>query len=364
MFERGNYGKKKGFALMLAALMLCAGCGAAQGADNASAEASVDTEAASAYTMDASSVDESKEYGVAADAAAGSSADGGEAGTLAAADVESAAPESAKMIYTYNYSVETRQFDDFMSMVAGRVEEYGGYIESSETNGNAEMDVRRFANLVIRVPSANMHGFLDMVAENSNVTRSSTSGEDVTLSYVDMQSHIKALRTEQETLMGLLEKAEKIEDIISIQGQLTTVRYELESYESQMRVLDNRIDYSTLYLDVNEVERESNVADKLSYGEEIAKGLSDTFYNLGRSLRGFSIWFIVKLPVILICLAAFLALFFIVRAILRKMRRRPRRAKESGRPASGGNAKEGGRAAAGENASDAKNDAPGPQDVK
>lgn len=237
---------------------------------------------------------------------------------------------SEKIIYTYNYSVETKQYDELMDELQQRVTEYGGYVESAETNGNAQMNIRRYSNMVIRIPADRMHSFLDMVKEKSNVTYSSSSSENVTLNYVDLQSHIKALKVEQETLMDILEKAEKLEDIITIQSQLTTVRYELESYESQLRVFDNRINYSTLYLDITEVERETNVATELSYMEEIKQGLSDTFYNIGHGLRTFSIWFIVNLPVLLLWALIIFVIFMIVRKVanIRNKKRVAREAKK------------------------------------
>ena len=88
------------------------------------------------------------------------------------------------------------------------------------------------------------------MSEEANVTYSSESTEDVTLAYTDMQSHVAALRTEQETLLSMLGQAQSMEDILAIQTQLTQVRYEIESYESQLRVYDNQVDYSTVYLDI------------------------------------------------------------------------------------------------------------------
>lgn len=223
-----------------------------------------------------------------------------------------AAQTSEKIIYTYNYSVETKAFDTFMDTVENRINAYGGYVESSETNGNSERNVSRYANMVIRIPSAKMKEFLTMVERDSNVTYAVQSSENVTLSYVDLESHVKALKIEQETLLGLLEQAKKLDDILTLQSQLTEVRYQLESYESQLRVYDNRIDYATLYLDINEVERETKAADKLSYGEEIKQGLSDTFYELGQGLRSFSIWLIVNLPVLLLWIAILALLAWVV----------------------------------------------------
>ena len=305
---------KQRMCVMLLAMMMgftLSGCGTGSKSfsESAAADTAMPQEAPEAdFAVTEEAVEEARD-----DAEAESGMTDAGAGEAKAETVQS----NEKIIYTYNYSVETKQFDTFMQAVQSRINEYGGYLESSESHGNPEMNIRRYANMVIRIPADKMHSFLNMVKENSNVTYSSSSTENVTLSYVDMQSHIKALKTEQETLMGILERATKLEDIITIQNQLTNIRYELESYESQLRVYDNRINYSTLYLDINEVERETNVATELTYGQEIKQGLSDTFYNIGQGLRSFSIWFIVNLPILLIWAAIIAVIVLIVRKFLK-----------------------------------------------
>ena len=51
-----------------------------------------------------------------------------------------------------------------------------------------------------------------------------------------------------------MEKAESIEDIITIEQRLSNVRYQIESMEAQLRTYDNKVDYSTVHLDVSEVK--------------------------------------------------------------------------------------------------------------
>lgn len=274
------------FAILLAFSM--SGCGASASKNQSADAAAAATETAGDYDMEMAEYDDASEDS--------ETAAGGTSGEAAADVVQT----NEKIIYTYNYSVETKEYDAFLEQVQRRITEYGGYLESSESNGNRESQLDRYSHMVIRIPADKMSAFLSMVKENSNVTYSSSSSENVTLTYVDMQSHVEALKVEQKTLMGLLEKAEKLEDILTLQSQLTDIRYELESYESQLRVYDNRVNYSTLYLDISEVERETPVAEKLSYGDEIRIGLSETFYELGSGLRSFSIWLIVNLPFLLI----------------------------------------------------------------
>ena len=321
MTDGVNPQRSAGLAMLLVLMLTfgLAGCG--------SESATMADKAAPAATADGGSYDV-KEDTTVEDAATE------ESGMTSENDpgTSEAAQTAEKIIYTYNYSVETKQFDTFMDTVQKRISEYGGYLESSETNGNTNLNMTRYTNMVIRIPADKMDQFLAMVKENSNVTYAGCSTENVTLSYVDLQSHIKALKVEQETLMGLLERATKLSDVLKLQEQLTDVRYQLESYESQLRVYDNRIDYATLYLDINEVERETNVSDKLSYGEEIRQGLSDTFYALGQGFRGFSIWFIVNLPVILLLAVIVLVVVVIIRKVSRRTRREKRKKWEVKQP--------------------------------
>ena len=334
--------KKMCVMLLVLSMALCLGaCGASGGkssynaaqsaggadtkADGSAPQESEHYEVEEEIAADEAATDDAGEVSMADEATtddAGEVSTAQEEGTTGTASSENTAKTNEKIIYTYNYSVETKTFDDFMKSVQQRVNEYGGYMESSEIQGNEEMNISRYANLVIRVPAEKMHSFLEMVKNNSNVTYSNSSSENVTLTYVDMQSHVEALKAEQKSLMDMLEHADTVEAIITIQSRLTDVRYELESYESQLRVYDNRINYSTLYLDVNEVDRESSVATKLSYGEEISQGLSDTLYGMGQGLRDFSIWLIVNLPILLVLADIIVIIVLIVRAMMKRSERK------------------------------------------
>ena len=140
----------------------------------------------------------------------------------------------------------------------------------------------------------------DAIGETlGNVTYKNESVDDVTLRYVDVDSHKKALETEQERLLALLEKAENVEDIITIENRLSDVRYELENYESQIRLLDNQIDYSTVYVDISEVSRVTDTG-KQGFFEEVASRFSDSVYVVLMGLRGFAIGILGSLPILVV----------------------------------------------------------------
>ena len=137
------------------------------------------------------------------------------------------------------------------------------------------------------------------MSEISNVTNKNLYTQDVTLTYVDLESHVKALRTEQQTLMDLLAKAEKVEDIILIQNRLSDVLYEIESYESTLRTFDDQIAYSSVHLNIQEVQRETTV-EKETAGQEIARRFRENWEDVKEGFARFGINFVSELPVIFV----------------------------------------------------------------
>lgn len=169
------------------------------------------------------------------------------------------------------------------------------------------------------IPADRLETFKQEFQEKGTVTRQSERVEDVTLNYVDVESHITALKTEQESLLKMLEQAETIETILAIQNQLTQVRYQLESYESQKRTYDNDINYSTVYVYVQEVERESQNTD--TYGGELLEKLSGNFHGILTGLRSFSLWFLGAMPYWILLGLLFLIFWVIYKKATKKKRK-------------------------------------------
>ncbi len=177
----------------------------------------------------------------------------------------------------------------------------------------------RYGSIVARIPKARLNEFLNTVDDTSNVISRNETTENVTLKYVDVESHKKALEIEQERLLALLEKVETLEDIITLEGRLSTVRYELESYEAQLRTYDNLVEYSTVTMNIQEVERMTTVAEKkLSVWERIRTGFGDTMFNIGEGLQNFFVWFIVNLPYLLIWAVIIAVIVIISRRYIKK----------------------------------------------
>ena len=234
-----------------------------------------------------------------------------------------------KLIKTVNLNAETEEFDILVPALEQRVVSLGGYIEdmSSYNRGNhystdyIGTKYLRYASMTIRIPKENLDTFLSTVAEQANIVSRSESVTDVTLQYVDLESHKKALLAEQDRLLELMEHAETVEDIITIEGRLSEVRYQLESMESQLRTFDNKIDYSTIYLSIDEVEQYSPT-EETSVGQRISSGFMDSVRGVGRGIGNFMIWFVIHLPYIVVWAVIIIVIVLIIRAICKAAAKR------------------------------------------
>jgi hypothetical protein len=110
------------------------------------------------------------------------------------------------------------------------------------------------ADLVLSVPSEEFERVLDELRSlGKKVTTDSISGQDVTEEYVDLKSRERNLRATEESLLRLYDRAENVEEALSIQRELTTVRGEIELVQGRIKYLDQRSAYSQITLNIQPV---------------------------------------------------------------------------------------------------------------
>lgn len=229
-----------------------------------------------------------------------------------------------KLIRTVNLTVETDTFNSLLKSLQEQVAGLSGYVERSDIYGSSMVyqsyQSTRRASITARIPNDRLDQFVATVEGNGNVTYKSESTSDVTLQYSDLESRKKSLTIEQERIWALLEKADTLEAVISLEERLSEIRYELESMESQLRLYDNQVDYSTVYLEIEEVSVYTPTAPA-STGERIQSGFAKNLENMGN--------FFVNLFVLLLSSSPiWIPLLVIVGIVLLILRRRYRKGKK------------------------------------
>jgi hypothetical protein len=214
-----------------------------------------------------------------------------------------ALPADRKLIRTIGIDAETEDLGSLLDSLTARIAELNGYVEAKELRNGSNYGgyIRRNLYMTVRIPADKADAFLANVSENTNVVSSSENVDDVTLQYVDTESRVKALETEQARLMELLAQAETLEDMLKIEDRLTDVRYELERYASYLRTMDNQISYATVNLSITEVKEYTPVVEEEpTVWQRIAEGFGRSLKDIGRGAKEFFIWVVVNSPYLLI----------------------------------------------------------------
>ena len=305
---------KKTLSLLLAALLVFALC--ACGSANTAASAP-----SAAYDMATTEapypeVEEAAEYGGFA-AAAGTQLETG----------SGAAPEGSpeKLIYSASATVETTEFDQTVEKLTALVAEYGGFVESSSINGSnyysqsRGYSSERYASYVIRIPSDRFSTLMSSLSTLGNVPYSHTYTENITAQYYDTDARLTAYKTQETRLLEMMEIAETVEDLISIEEKLTELRYKIESLQSTLNNWDRQVSYSSLNLDVQEVI-EYTPESRMSYGQELALALTNGLKRTGEFFKDLLLTLVGALPALVI-LAVVLAILIPVWKKRRKARR-------------------------------------------
>lgn len=263
-------------------------------------------------------------------ASAGESDYGGNDSGEAQSDVPDENPE--KIIYSADATVETTEFDDTIDALGDLIREYGGWVQSSSINGANYYSIsrgasyNRSADYTIRVPSDKFQILMNTISTLGNVPYSYTYTQNVSAQYYDVQSRLTAYRTQEARLLDMMEKAQTVEDTITIEEKLTELQYRIDSLQSSLNNWDRQVNYSTINLNICEVgEYTEQKVVTISYGQRLWNAFTGSLKAAGRFFKDLLVFLVSALPTLVILTV----LFFALRPLYRKLRLRAKARKEA-----------------------------------
>lgn len=313
---------QKLLALTLTVLLLTAllaGCGAktesAQQADAPEAPAAADT------AMDYGTTEEKSEMAPEAPAepqAGENLATGGGAAIMT--------DPSQKIIYRAFLQVETTTFDEAVAATEKLTSQYGGFFESATVDGSTSYGtdgtarvVDRYAHYVIRIPAAQYSAALKQAGTIGNVISTNQSTENITSQFIDSEARQESLEIQEKRLLSMLEKTTDMESLVALESRLSELRYEIESIERQLRNWQTMVSYSTIELNLREVEVYTpTLPIQRTFGQRISDAFSDGLQSFSRAMQHLAIGIVGSLPVLLLLAALAVGTFLVVRRVVRK----------------------------------------------
>ncbi|MDQ4036203.1 MAG: DUF4349 domain-containing protein [Chloroflexota bacterium] len=228
-----------------------------------------------------------------------------------------AAPIEQRIIKTGEVTVQVTDVPATVGRVRAFVLELGGYVGGSQAGAGDEG-----ATLTLRIPAARFDEALERLRSlDGEVVAEATRESDVTRQVIDLGARIANLESSEASYRVLLERAERIDDVLAVQTRLDGVRGEIEQLEAQLQEIEGDADLSTLTVSlVPAPEPIETVTATWDPGAEVDGALA-SLVGIGQGLLNAVIWFgIVWLPVLLVLgILALLAL----RAVLEVRRRLP-----------------------------------------
>lgn len=203
--------------------------------------------------------------------------------------------ENRKLIRTVDIDAETSDLDSILADLDAQLAALGGYVQNKSVQ-NGRGSSYRYATLTLRIPADKLDSFVGHVENATNILSSSEKAEDVTLKYSATESRIRTLETEETRLLELLAQAENLNDLLTLESKLADVREELEIVKSQLKLYDSLIDYGTVNLTITEVKEYTVVEENPTAWERISTGFVKSLHGVWNILTELFIFFIVALP--------------------------------------------------------------------
>lgn len=214
--------------------------------------------------------------------------------------------DSAKIVYTTNLSLESKDYDAARAALDAALSDAGGYLESSSEY--SDVGSSRSVNLTFRVPEENYQSFLDAVAQAGNVTYKSQQADDVTTQYMDVETRLSNLEAQRTRLQELQAQADNLSDLLQIESSLTDVQSQIESWQSQLDWYSNQVQQCTVYVNLSEVENYTPT-DEGFFGR-IGTAFAQGWSNFVNGLQQLAVMLAGAWPVVLVVAAAVVGFVF------------------------------------------------------
>ncbi|WP_030381358.1 MULTISPECIES: DUF4349 domain-containing protein [unclassified Streptomyces] len=213
---------------LLAAALALAGCGAGSGDSGAAGDKA------------AASGAEAQRQG-----AAGSGAAKGDA---AGAGTASKAPKltAGSIIRTASLTVRVKDVPKALGTARTAAEDAGGYVGDETTRRDAEG--HEHTRVVLRVPAGKYDEVLGDLQGTGVLLHRTAKAEDVTDQVVDVDSRVKSQRASVARIRELMDRADKLGDVVALEGELSSREADLEALLAQQASLKDRVGLATITL--------------------------------------------------------------------------------------------------------------------
>lgn len=197
----------------------------------------------------------------------------------------------AKIIKTGSLELVVDEVDATSDEVARIAEEHDGYVENVRVYERG--DGSREGVITIRVPIEQFETVMEGVMGYANVVEQEhISADDITEDYVDILARLNNAIAQEERYLAILQRADSVEDILSVERELNTIRETIERYQGQINYYDSQTSLSTITVTLSE-EPTIEIAGKEFRPGTTVKLAAQALVAFGQWLINATIWLVI-----------------------------------------------------------------------
>ena len=209
------------------------------------------------------------------------------------------------VVQNSHLSLKVSNVEENLQNISQEAEKQGGYMV--DANISKPQDSVS-GNITVRVPAEKLDDFLSYCRGLAvKVVSENLKGRDITDQFVDTQAKIDTLEKTKSKFEEILNKANKVPDILQVQRELTNIQDQIDRLKGQNKYLEQTAKMSkvTIYLASDELDLpyapseawRPNVIFKTA-----VRSLISTARKLGSLLIWLGVYSIVWLPILIIIL--------------------------------------------------------------
>ncbi|UOR07348.1 DUF4349 domain-containing protein [Hymenobacter aerilatus] len=231
-----------------------------------------------------------------------------EVNSIASATLPTVEDKQRQIVYHADIMLKVDDFPQTSTRLETLLRQQQGVIEDSKEtreDGQWQQSVR------IRITPARFQELLAGLRGLGTVEERRVSSDDVTAQHADVAARLAAKRKLEQRYLALLTQARKVSEMLEIEEKMGAVREDIEATESQLKTLDNKIAYATIYLRYYQpLPLATPDQPVLSFGSRIV----DAFYSGWVLLTDVALGVVSIWPFLLVALG----LFFFIRSWRRR----------------------------------------------
>lgn len=255
-------------ALVAAGGLALTGC--AVGSDSGGSSEGGDAVSHQSQARDSDAQPESAATSGSADRGQGSS--DGSASSSASSGYK--APIDARIARTASLSLTVKDLEQAAAKVRSTARTAGGYVSDENSRAATHEGGRSWAEITVTVPVDKLEATTTDLAELGEVTKRTTSAEDLTSQYTDTTARVRTKTKSVERLRTLVDSTDDLDQIVTLERELSTREADLESMTSQQKSLEQRTATApiTVSLSTDGIEADDTTEDATGFVAGLSEG--------------------------------------------------------------------------------------------